>query len=169
MIISIERLQFPELLACLREQADDAFPSLKDKQRVNLLADKWHQNAEFCTCRDDRGQLVGMIAFYANRPEGGEVYIPHVYVCREHRGKGVFSELFHAVLKYVTCKGFEAIRLEVQNNNLTAKKAYLRQGFHIEGSSSDNSVFMKCRINNAEESHAVGTVNQPRGLCHDGM
>ena len=149
MIIAIERLQFSELLTCLREQANDAFPSLKDEHRLNLLADKWHQHAEFCTCRDKGGQIVGMIAFYANRPEGGEVYIPHVYVCREFRRKGVFTELFHVVLEYVRCKKFRTIRLEVQNNNHGAKKAYQTNGFHIGGTSEGKSSYMRYDVTNS--------------------
>ena len=57
MNITIEQLQLPELKAFLREQADDAFPDLKDEHRLKKLAEKWHTYAEFCICRDENYRL----------------------------------------------------------------------------------------------------------------
>ena len=77
MNISIESLHLSELVAFLQIQADDCFPDLKDEERLNMLAEKWYNFAEFCTCREEDGHLVGMIVFYANQPENGIVYVPH--------------------------------------------------------------------------------------------
>ena len=146
MNITIEHIQLDELKALLRIQADDAFPDLKDEQRLNMLAEKWHKNAEFCTCRDESDRLVGMIAFYANQPENGVLYIPHVYVNNEYRGNGVFAELLSKVIDYAKPKGFKYIRLEVQSNNIRAQKAYQKNGFINDGSAGDESIFMKNNI-----------------------
>ena len=146
MIIAIEQLELDELRSFLREQADDAFPDLKDEQRLNMLAEKWSNNAEFCTCRDDEAGLVGMIAFYANRPEEAVDYIPHVYVTRECRGQRVFTTMLHSVEKYVKKKGFHFIRLEVQKNNEIAQRAYLNHGFSFLGEATGNSLYMQYLI-----------------------
>lgn len=146
MNITIEHLQLSELVESLRIQADDVFPDLKEEKRLEMLAEKWYTYAEFCTCRDENDQLVGMIVFYANKPENRIVYISHVYVSGEYRGKGVFTQLFHKILEYTKTKGFRHIRLEVKINNQKAQKAYLRNGFTYEGNASDNSIYMGIEI-----------------------
>ena len=130
MIIAIEQLQLPELEAFLREQADDAFPSLKDEQHLHSLAEKWHTYAEFCTCRDG-DKLVGMIAFYANQPDGGEAYIPHVYISSIQRGRGIFSKMLDSVTASVKHKKYSKMRLEVDKDNTSAQRAYLKVGFQF--------------------------------------
>ena len=146
MNVAIEQLQLDELRDFLREQANDAFPDLKDEQRLNLLAEKWSKNAEFCVCRNAEGSLVGMIAFYVNRPEGAVVYIPHVYVNREFRGQRIFTTMLHSIEKYVKKKGFHIIRLEVQKNNEIAQRAYLHHGFSFLGKATENSLYMQYLI-----------------------
>jgi len=146
MTITIEQLQLDELKAFLRVQADDAFPGLKDQNRLNVLAEKWHKYAEFCTCRDEGGQLVGMIAFYANQPLGGVIYIPHVYVSKNYRGKGAFTYMFVQIKQYATNKGFSLIRLEVQKDNIKAQRSYLNNGFQIDRGASKKTIYMQCKI-----------------------
>lgn len=147
MIISIEQLELDELRSFLRKQADDAFPDLKDEERLNTLAEKWSNNAEFCTCRDSEAGLAGMITFYANRPEEAFVYIPHVYVNPEYRGRRIFSNMLHYTEEYVKNRGYRFMRLEVQKNNERAQKAYLNYGFLFIGTGTDNSFFMQYTIN----------------------
>ena len=143
MTIAIEQLRIGELRSFLREQAYDAFPDLKDEERLNMLAEKWHSYAEFCTCRDDAHCLVGMIAFYANRPENGIVYIPHVYVKSKCRGKQLMTSMLDAIKEYANNKGFEYMRLEVQKDNKRAQKAYLYYGFDFEGEGSEKTVYLQ--------------------------
>ena len=131
MNITIEQLQLPELEAFLREQADDAFPSLKDEQRLHALAEKWHTYAEFCTCRDANGQLVGMIAFYANNPAEKMIYLPHVYVSSKIRKKGLFSKMLAMVEQIGQERGYNRIRLEVDKGNEVAISCYKKRGFEI--------------------------------------
>lgn len=146
MNITIEQLPLEELQAFLREQANDAFPDLKDEQRLKMLSEKWYSQAEFCTCRDDNKQLVGMIAFYANQSELGAAFIPHVYISKEYRGTGFFRKMLQEVEEYVKLKGFSSIRLEVKNDNLRAQKAYSNNGFYVSSKASGNSLFMKYEI-----------------------
>ena len=146
MNIAIEQLQLDELRDFLREQADDAFPDLKDEERINMLAEKWTTNAEFCTYRNDEGSLVGMIAFYANGEGADYAYIPHVYVSPELRGKGVFKQMLQMIENDIRAKGFQEIRLEVHNDNYTAFKSYERTGFVRSGVANSDSVFLKKTI-----------------------
>lgn len=148
MNIAIEQLQLDELKAFLREQAEDAFPDLKDEQRLNMLAEKWATNAEFCVCRDEKNLLVGMIAFYDNQPESGIAYIPHVYVSIEYRRNGFFTSMLDIVSSYVKEKGFHEIRLEVDKQNKCAQHSYQSNGFIIMCSSNSkgNSFYMRKQL-----------------------
>ena len=139
MIIAIEPLTLHELGDSLREQAFDAFPALRDEARLALLAEKWHAHAEFCTCRDEGLRLVGLIVFYANQPETGLAYIPHVYVSKGFRGRSLFSKMLSYIKNEIRPKGFSVIRLEVNADNYSAQKAYVRNGFRVAGEGNDTS------------------------------
>ena len=117
MNITIEQLQLPELKAFLREQADDAFPDLKDEHRLKKLAEKWHTYAEFCICRDENYRLVGMIAFYANNPKEKMIFLPHVYVSSAYRRHGLFSKILAMIEQIGQKRGYNSIRLEVNKGN----------------------------------------------------
>ena len=142
MIFQIERLGFEELIAFLRLQAEDSFPDLKDEDRLKMLAEKWSKKAEFSTCRNNERQLVGMIAFYANEKGVDFAYIPHVYVSPDYRHQGLFAKMFHMIVSYVKKKGFAKIKLEVDNDNVLAKTAYLRQDFVEDTTTSKKTTYM---------------------------
>lgn len=146
MTIAIEQIELEELQAFLRAQAEDAFPDLKDEKRLAMLSEKWHSQAEICTCRNDKGQLVGMIAFYANQPENGIVYIPHVYVNSECRGKKLMSSMLDTIKEYANDKGFYYMRLEVKKTNQRAQRAYMHYGFGLSGDASNDSLFFQTNI-----------------------
>lgn len=146
MNISIESLHLSELVAFLQIQADDCFPDLKDEERLNMLAEKWYNFAEFCTCREEDGHLVGMIVFYANQPENGIVYVPHVYVNSECRGKRLMTSMLDTIREYAKDKGFEYMRLEVKKINQIAQSAYVHYGFYLSGDASDITIFMQYKI-----------------------
>lgn len=129
MRTTIEQLVIEELRAYLQVQAEDAFPSLRDNQRLQELSAKWKMYAEFCTCRDSCGRLEGLIVFYANRPDKEICYIPFVNVNNMYRRKGMFSRLIQQVKEYVLAKGFKCICLEVKKNNYRAILSYQKVGF----------------------------------------
>ena len=142
MTFQIERLDFDELSAFLRFQSEDAFPDLKDEKRLKMLAEKWSTKAECATCRNDEGCLVGMIAFYANGQQTEFAYIAHVYVSLDYRHQGLFAKMLQIIETYVKQEGFIKVKLEVNNDNVIAKKSYLRQGFVEDATASDNTVYM---------------------------
>lgn len=137
----IESITFEELLHYMRFQANEAFPSLRDENRLLTFATKLHDNAEFCLYRDE-GKVVGMIAFYANRRGASFAYIPHIYVEPKYRGLGVFSQMLHKIEDYVKSKGFSEIKLEVNKNNQRAQHAYHNHGFIESNEASASSIYM---------------------------
>ena len=142
MTIGIEHLTLSELKSFLQEQAEDAFPSLRDEEKLNELAEKWHNHAEFCICRNAETQLVGMIAFYANQPKSKVAYIPHVYVSPKYRRRGIFIGMLNLIEKAIIQDGFSKICLEVNNSNINAKETYLKYGFEIYKEASNESIYM---------------------------
>lgn len=142
MTFQIERLELEELSAFLRMQADDAFPDLKDEDRLKMLAEKWSNNAECSTCRANDGNLIGMIAFYANGKNADFAYIPHVYVSSKYRKRGLFTQMLSIVEAYIKTKGFRLLKLEVHNGNSEARRVYLSNKFIDYGDASDNSKYM---------------------------
>ena len=142
MTFQIERLGFAELCDFLRVQAEDSFPDLKEEVRLKMLAEKWSNNADFSTCRDNDGHLVGMIAFYANVKGADVAYIPHVYVSPQHRKEGLFTIMLEKVEDYVKAKGYLQIKLEVAKDNAIAISAYLKKGFIVDHTTSGNTNYM---------------------------
>lgn len=141
----LEQISLEELTAYMRFQADEAFPSLKDENKLHAFASKLHDNADFCISRDE-GMLVGMIAYYANGQGADFAYIPHVYVSPEYRKMKLFATMLNRVELDVRQKGFTEIRLEVSKDNTIAQSAYSRNGFlPIEIENSD-SIFMSKRL-----------------------
>lgn len=138
----IETIAFEELLNYMRFQANEAFPSLKDKTKLHAFATKLYENAEFCLCRDE-GDLVGMIAFYANRKGADFAYIPHVYVSPKYRKKRFFATMLNKVEYSIRKKGFFEIKLEVEKDNVLAQSVYSKNGFVRERIATEDSELMK--------------------------
>ena len=141
VICQIESISYDELLSFMRQQVEDAFPSLKDNNRLKSFTQKLYLNAELCLCREDRTP-VGMIAFYANRAELDFAFIPHVYVSRDYRKMGVFSRMLQEVEKYVKNKGYNVLKLEVEIDNTTALRAYHQRGFYKIEYASQHSYYL---------------------------
>lgn len=137
----IEPISIDELQDYMHRQADDVFPSLKNEEHLLAFAQKLHTYADFCLCRHD-GQLVAMIAFYANGQGAKFAYISHVYVSPGYRQQGLFSRMLNTMISYVIAKGFSEIRLEVDKKNKVALQTYLRNGFNIGDVADTHSVYM---------------------------
>jgi GNAT superfamily N-acetyltransferase len=75
---------------------------------------------------DDGGQVMGFCA--AKRERGGEqVYLTYAYVLPEHRGKGVYTALFHArQADVVTWPGVKRLHSVV---NLHSEPIFPENGF----------------------------------------
>jgi ribosomal protein S18 acetylase RimI-like enzyme len=56
-------------------------------------------------------------------------YLGFMYVKPAFRGKGINQLLLETVISWVKAKGISEIRLEVYDENVVAKNAYLKAGF----------------------------------------
>ena len=142
----IEQIRYDELYAYMSYQAIEAFENLRDEQTLRSFSTKLFEHAEFCLCRDD-GELVGMLAFYANGKGADFAYLTHGYVSPGYRKVGLFTRMVHTIADYVKPKGFTLIRLEVRDDNPGASSAYLRIGFVFDGVASDHSRYMSYDLN----------------------
>ena len=55
-------------------------------------------------------------------------WIQSVYVRKEFRNKGIYSELYKQVIKQAKKEKVNTLRLYVEKNNLSAKKVYKKLG-----------------------------------------
>lgn len=126
----IERPDYEELLDFVRFQINEAFPLLRGEARIKAFTDKLYSHAEFCFCRDE-GQVVGMIAYYANGRGANFAYLAQGYVSPSYRKAGLYTRMLNIVTNDVKNKGFHEIRLEVANQNDISKHCHLRNGFKL--------------------------------------
>ena len=56
-------------------------------------------------------------------------YLGFMYVRPAFRGKGINQSLLEALISWVKSKGISEIRLDVYDENIVAKNAYLKAGF----------------------------------------
>jgi GNAT superfamily N-acetyltransferase len=56
-------------------------------------------------------------------------YLGFMYVCPEHRGKGINKKIIEALKNWALSKNVKELRLDVYFNNISAIKAYEKIGF----------------------------------------
>ena len=57
------------------------------------------------------------------------IYLGFMFVKEDHRGKGINKQVLDALLEWARRQGLSEIRLQVYDENIPAKKAYLKAGF----------------------------------------
>lgn len=138
----IEKPVYEELRRYMHYQVADAFPHLRGEQRTEAFTDKLYAYADFCFCRDE-GQLVGMIAYYANGEGADFAYLAQVYVSPDYRRKGLCSNMLAHVAQDARRKGFHEIRLEVYKYNVDAQHFYMDYGFVAMDDASPETLLMR--------------------------
>lgn len=78
----------------------------------------------------DNFKPIGLIIL---RPYQEQVGIFAMYVNPTFRGRGIASDLIHAVIKYAIKKNFSEIILDVYDHNASAIELYKRKGFIFTG------------------------------------
>ncbi len=127
LIYNIEHLDYTEVVSHLRISAKDFEPVTTEN--MQSYANKLSSNALFATCKTNENNLIGLIAFYANRCPNA--YISHVWVSEYHRGGGICGKLLRIIEEYCKKYKFNNLRLEVIQGNLAAIRAYKKQNFEI--------------------------------------
>ena len=132
IIIKMERLDLKDVL--------DFFilttPDFNDDHFLESRAKKISNLADFITCRTLSGNLIGMIAFYMNRPP--LCYITHVSLLGGYKGQGLFKEMYDFLERKVSLNGYTLMKLEVLKSNISA----INCGFKIIDNDSSERFFM---------------------------
>ena len=100
-----------------------------------LLQDE-HKGVYHLAC-DPNGQPIGQVMYtyeWSDWRNGWFWGIQSVYVVAEHRGKGVFKQVFQHLLENAKKQGnVIGFRLYVEENNTRAHEVYARSGFEKAG------------------------------------
>lgn len=80
---------------------------------------------------EKNGSIVGygVLAYTYSQEAGGKVvWLEEIYVCREHRSRGLGSEFIDFVLEKIPAARY---RLETEPENEAAARLYIRKGFEL--------------------------------------
>ena len=94
------------------------------------------------------GNLVGLLAVYANDYERGFAHISNVSVLPGWQGMGIALAMLDQAVRRVNSLGFHTIGLEVEVNNQPARRLYERHDFAI---GDRNGRFAKMSLNLKQE------------------
>jgi ribosomal protein S18 acetylase RimI-like enzyme len=112
------------------------FPPLSDRVDIKKYSLKLHELAiHFCASNEK--QLVGFIACYFNSPVKEYGFISSVSVIREFKNMQIATNLLIQVVDYGKKYEFKSLRLQVNRNNLPAKRLYEKFGFKEKSNKDD--------------------------------
>jgi ribosomal protein S18 acetylase RimI-like enzyme len=123
-------------LECLRD--DRTLVAFKDGQVVGVAGLHYDGRSFIDANMEQAVKVFGLATlrvvlfgglFFFKKADQNEVFIESLAVAASERGKGIGTNLIHAVIDYAKSNGFSQIRLEVVETNKKAKKLYERIGF----------------------------------------
>jgi len=80
-----------------------------------------------------KGQKAAIIlGLFERKAKEGELLMDGIAVSEEHRGKGIGTALFDALMEYAKSHDYQRIRLDVIDTNPDARRLYERLGFTAE-------------------------------------
>ena len=103
-------------------------------RKVDFLAD-------FCVAYTD--DVIGYVAMYANDLQSETAYITLIAVRKEIQKIGVGSALIAWCESTAIGRGMRQLRLEVAEDNTTARSFYERHGFCYEAGQKEGSLYMR--------------------------
>lgn len=136
-------LEVEQVLAFLLETDKEFQRPLSEKVNLVEYARKLSQYSTFSYCIE-QDEMIGMISCYTNRPPKG--YISNVCVKSKFQGRGVFGNMLERLLKEVVALEIDVIRLEVDEDNVTAQNVYMKKGFVFCGNASPSSYYMELKM-----------------------
>ena len=140
MNIKFGCLDFDKVLKFLIDTDNEFQSPLSTKVNLEEYARKLSAFSSFAYCEED-GDIAGMISCYTNSPPSG--YISNVCIKKKHQGKGLFSQMFSVLLQNCKSIGIGVIRLEVNNDNISAQNIYRHTGFTECGQARNQSIYME--------------------------
>lgn len=130
-----------ESVHTLLQKCDEEFvPPLSQTMNLKQYAQKLSEFAQFVLALD-KGEAAGFVAYYLN-DEGHFIYVPLIWVSREHQRKGVGQKLI-AQLSDLSLIGYSSILLEVLKTNTTALAFYKKELFEEEEDRGDKFLLKK--------------------------
>ena len=134
-------LEYSELLAVLNQFRFD-LPPLDDEKVKGVIAHKLYKYGKIIVCREN-DNVLGFIAYYDNDLVKAEAYITLIAVTAEKRNAHIGYALLCEMEKSIP-REMKRIRLEVRNDNESAKAFYCRNGFaYLEASGNESSYWVK--------------------------
>lgn len=126
IVYKAEKLIAIDLFKHLQDSKSD-FPRSSLIDKAYELSEKWALYADVITAKNENGDLLGLIVYYANRLP--QVFTTHVWVDVSVRGRGICGKMLKFQERICALKGFTEHHLEVACNNISAIKAYKKFGF----------------------------------------
>jgi ribosomal protein S18 acetylase RimI-like enzyme len=139
----------PAIVAHL-QRCDHLFmPSLSSRINLFAYAQKIEQHAVRFECLY-AGELIGLIAMYANDPTGVYAHITNVSLEQQFQGQGIAQKLLENAIAYTYQNHFSFINLQVNPKNSQAMKLYHKFGFATTTSASVDAVEMTLTLTKNE-------------------
>ena len=111
------------------EKCNELFvPKLSDIVNIIDYSNKIYINAELFYYLYNK-EIVALVACYLNNTDDYTGYITNVSVLIEHQKKGLSKKLLNKCIDYAKSKKFREIVLQVNTDNIIAKKIYSDIGF----------------------------------------
>lgn len=128
---------------------DCIFPHLKEKVYSYEEYSKKLSTYALCfECKID-GETAGILIFYANDATTNTAYISLIGVLPQWQGKKIGKKLLDYCILIARDKNMVSLKLEVDNDNISAIKFYQKNGFVFCGNKSNSSIQMIKNIGNS--------------------
>ena len=121
---------------------ENVFPNLSQRVCIDEYLEKLAKNAEVIIIRSEQS-IIGFLAAYMNNTTEKIAYISLIGVTSSFMGKGIGSKLFDCCVNMAKEKGMTKLRLEVDNDNISAIKFYEKHGMKFISDASDFSIYME--------------------------
>ena len=136
---------FQELESLIYTEQQASCGSFIDSESLSSYILKLRAKAEV-VAHYDKGQCVGLVAFYCNDSEKESAFITLVLLDKAFRGKGIANMLIESVLRLCTIRQFSQCSLEVRSDNDAAIRLYERNGFVVKDK-YDEKLLMSVSLN----------------------
>lgn len=116
----------------LQEVDMDFTPYLSQKTDLSAFGDRLLNHANLFVSKDEKGEIKGLVALYANDFVKKYAYIPLLAVVPEYRKQGIAGSLMHDAIDYVKKLGMGKIQvIGIHTSNPIAFDFYKELGSRL--------------------------------------
>lgn len=116
--------------------------SINSVEKISELAKKFSDSAMFVIAKINN-DVAGFTAFYCNDIKTKIAYLSMIIIVERYKGKGIGRLLLNNCIDLCNKYEMSKLRLEVNVNNNTAIKFYLKNGFTHIGNKDKSYYFEK--------------------------